>query len=183
MKLTHKTAGLGIAAVAVLMLGTAAIADNMGMDNGGMMMDAPVLDFAAIDTDKDGKISKDEMTAFRAARVASVDANADGKLSVDEIAAMHLKAMEAAAKTMAQRMVDRMDTDGDKLLSAAEMIDRPMPTDMFDKVDTNKDGFIDQAEVDAAKANMMQRGGHRGGHDHHAKVGMGGPDDIGTDGN
>ena len=73
-------------------------------------------------------------------------------MSADELAAMHLQAMTDAAKTMAERMIERLDTDGDGLLSAAEMADRPMPAAMFDRVDANADGFIDQAEIDAAKA-------------------------------
>ena len=150
MKLTHKTAGLGIAAVAVLLLGTAAIADNMGQMRmgdgmgGHGMMAGPVLDLAAIDADKDGKISKDELTAFRAARVASVDGNADGKLS------------------------------------AAEMADRPLPAEMFDRVDSNGDGFIDQSEIDAAKSQMMERGGRMSGHGRHS---MGDHDGMGDGGN
>ena len=177
MKLTHKTTGLGIAAVAVLLLGTAAIADSMGdrgMGGHGMMMGGAAMDLTAIDADKDGKISKDELTAHRAARTAAVDANADGKLSADELAAMHLAAMQAAAKTMAARMIEGLDSDGDKLLSVAEMAGRPMPEAMFDRIDTNQDGFIDQAEIDAAKAAMMERGGKmhggrhgKGGHDGH----------------
>jgi Ca2+-binding EF-hand superfamily protein len=180
MTLTNKTAGLGLVAVAALMLGTAAIADNMGqmrmgdgmgMGMGMRMGEGPALDLAAIDADKDGKISKDEMTAYHEARVAGVDANKDGKLSADELAAMHLQEMTDAVKTMAGRMIERLDTDGDGLLSAAEMASRPMPADMFDRVDTNGDGFIDQSEIDAAKARMSERGDRMGGHGWHFKGG------------
>ena len=161
MKINSTTTGLGIVALAVLMFGTAVIADNradMGMGEPGMMMGGPEFDFAALDADKDGKVSKDEIAAFRAARVTAADANADGKLSVEEISAMHLRAMEKAAGNMAERMVARLDADGDKMLTAAEMMDRPLPENLFDRVDTNQDGFIDQAEADAAKAHMMDRG-------------------------
>ena len=172
MKLTSKTTGFGIMALAGLMLCTAAIADTMGkgdMGKGdmgpgmGRMGGMPSLD--AMDANKDGKVSKEELTAYRAAQTAAVDANKDGKLSVDELAAMNLKAMTDAAKSMAQRMVDRMDTDGDGMLSAAELVGQPMPTEMFDRLDSNKDGFIDQAELDAARQAMMSRGqGRDGGH-------------------
>jgi hypothetical protein len=178
MKLTNRNVGLGIAAVAVLMLGTAAIADNMGqmgMGGHGMgdpgMGEGPALDLAAIDADKDGKISKDELTAFRAARVASVDANNDGKLSVDELTAMHLQAMTDAAKNMAERMIERLDADGDKMLSVAEMANRPIPTNLFDRVDANSDGFIEQSEIDAAKARMEEHGGRMGGQWRHGMHG------------
>ena len=203
MKLSSKTAGFGIMAVAGLMLCTAAIADTMGKDMEGKdiagkagnmgpmghgMMAMPSL--ADMDADKDGKVSKDEIAAYRKAQAAAIDTNADGKLSVDELAAMHLKQMTDAAKTMAQKMVDRMDTDGDGMLSASELVAQPMPTDLFDKLDTNKDGFVDQAELDAAKQAMMQHGpGRDGGRD----GGRGGrhgdhpmpdaPDGTGTGGN
>jgi hypothetical protein len=163
MKLTSNTLGFGIIAVAALMLGSAVIADNMdreGMGGGDQMMGGPDFDFAAIDADKDGKISQGEVTVFRAARVAAADANQDGKLSVEEISAMNMAAMEKAAAKMAQRMMDRLDTDGDKLLSAAELIDRPMPADLFERVDTNSDGFIDMAEAEAARQRMAERGRH-----------------------
>ena len=173
MTLTQKKVGLGIAALAVALMGSAAIADNMGkagkgpdMGMGGPMMMGPALNFDAVDANKDGKISPDELTAWRAAQAKSVDTNGDGKLSVDELAAMHLKEMTAAATDQAQKLVDRLDTDGDKMLSAAELVEPPMPADLFAKVDTNKDGFIDQAEADAAQKLMMERGhgGHGGNH-------------------
>ena len=180
MKLTSKTAGMGIMAVAALMLGTAVIADSMGTGQMGMghmggpdmMMGGPEMDFAAVDADKDGKVSKDELAGFRAARVTAADANSDGMLSVEEILALHMKAMEQAAGNMAQRMVDRLDSDGDKMLSVAEVMDHPMPVAMFNRIDANEDGFLDQAEADAAKARMSERGKkHRqhgvGGHDGH----------------
>ena len=185
MKVTSKTTGIALMGVAALMLCTAASADTMGKaqmggDPGGMgmgMMRGPGMDLTAMDTDKDGKVSKAEATAYRTAETASIDANADGKLSVDELAAMHLKQMTDAAKTMAQRMVDRMDTDGDGMLSAAELVAHPMPGDMFDRLDANKDGFVDQAELDAAQKAMMQRGpgrdgGPRGRHGDHPMKGM-----------
>ncbi len=176
MKLTQKKAGLALVAVAVAVLGSAAIADNAGHGGGGrdMMMGPPMLNFDTVDANKDGKITPDELTAARAAQVKSVDSNGDGKLSVDELAAMRLKAMTEAAEAMAQKMVDRLDTDGDKMLSAAELISAPLPPDLFAMVDTNKDGAIDKAEADAAQKMMMDHG-PRDGHGKHG--GHGTPDD------
>lgn len=194
MKLTQKKVGLGIVALAAALLGSVAIADNMdrmGMDMGmgGPMMLPPALTFEAVDGNKDGKISQDEVTAWRATQSAGVDANADGKLSVDELAAMQLKDMTTAARDMAQKMVDRLDTDGDKLLSAAELLAPPMPADLFDRVDTNQDGFIDKAEADAARKMMTERGrgDHGGKHQRPPLPGMPGdpmaPASNGGDGN
>lgn len=193
MKLTSKTAGFGIMAVAGLLLCSAAVADTMrGMPMGGDMGGPghgmmPMPSLADMDANKDGKISKDEISAFRKAQTALIDTNGDGKLSVDELAAMHLKAMTEAAKAMAQRMVADRDTDGDGMLSAAEMVGPPVPPDMFDRMDTNKDGFVDQAELDAAKQQMMDHGpgrdGWRGGrHGQHQRPGMDGQNGDKQDG-
>ena len=193
MKLSSRTTGFGIMALAGLLLATAAIADRVGQGpDMGPMGGMPSV--AALDANKDGKVGKDEVTAYRATQTAAVDANGDGKLSVDELAAMRLKQMTDAAKAMAQKMVDRLDTDGDGMLSAAELIGQPMPTDLFDRLDTNKDGVIDQTELDAARQAMMQhghgrdggRGGRHGDHqngDHQNGPDQNGPGPNDTDGN
>lgn len=166
MNVSHKKVGLGLVALAVALMGTAAVADKGGMHmpgmHGPMGMMPPPFDFAGADANKDGKVTPEEFTAARAAMVAGIDTDKDGKLSVDELAAMHLKAMEAAAKDMATRMVKDLDADGDGKLSAAEMAAMPVPPDAFQRADTNKDGAIDQAEADA----MAQ----------HGPDDMGGPD-------
>ena len=115
MKLTQKKAGLGIIAVAVALLGTAALADKHSGPDGmaGPGMTGPAFAFAAIDANKDGKVTPDELTAWRKAQAAGIDTNADGKLSVDELAAMDLKTMTDQAKAHATEMVARLDTDGD----------------------------------------------------------------------
>lgn len=169
MNISHKTVGLGMVALAVALIGSAALADNGGMKMPGMGghhmgprgMMAPMFDFAGADANKDGKVTAEEFATARAALVAGIDTDKDGKLSADELAAMHLKAMEAAAKNMATRMVKALDTDGDGKLSASEMAAMPVPPDAFERADTNKDGAIDQAEADA----IAQRG-------------PGGPDDM-----
>lgn len=181
MIVTQKRVGLGIAAVAVALMASGAIADNMnrmnghGMGTGGPMM-APSFSFDTIDANQDGKISPEEVSAWRSGQTAGVDANGDDKLSVEELAAMRLKEMQAAAQDMAQKMVDARDTDGDKMLSAAELLAPPMPGDLFGKLDTNKDGFIDKAEAAAARAAMRDhlRGSHaeRGGRGAHLRPPM-----------
>ncbi|PZR01039.1 MAG: histidine kinase [Cereibacter sphaeroides] len=116
-----------------------------------------MFDFAVIDTDKDGKITMEEIEVYRASRVQGVDANNDGKLSVDELTAMEMKRMEEVARSKAARMVERFDADGDGQLSAAELASRPVPMRMFDRIDTDGDNAISQAEVDAARDRMAER--------------------------
>lgn len=170
MSMTKRTV---FAALLVSALGGAALAQDApeGMMGGGMMGEGPMggrmmeggpfggFDFAAVDTDKDGKITQAEMQAWRAAEVAGVDADKDGKLSADELKAMQMKRMEERATDMATKMVERMDADGDGLLSAAELAARPGPAMMFDRIDADGDGAVTEEEIAAARAAMMDRVG------------------------
>lgn len=86
------------------------------------------------DTNKDGKLSKDEV----AARFDQLDANKDGFLSPDELAA-------ARAQFAGRR--PRMDTDGDALVSREEAKNSPMLAQNFDAIDVNKDGQLSRDEM------------------------------------
>jgi hypothetical protein len=133
-------------------------------------------DFATLDADGDGSVTKAEMDAFRAARGAEIDTDGDGFLTAEELAGMHIRAFTARANDMAVRMVEMRDSDGDGKLSAAEMIARPGPEMLFDRIDADGDGAVTQAEADAARSMMMERMGDHGergqkrggprGHDH-----------------
>ncbi|WP_246566789.1 EF-hand domain-containing protein [Gemmobacter fulva] len=164
---------LTLATITAAGLGSAAMADRMGGGHGmpgmmGMMGGpGPMFDFDAIDADKDGKITPEEMTAHRAARVAEIDANKDGKISADELTAMHMKAAEARAKDHVAQMITHMDSDGDGALSAAELLAMPGPgPKMMERVDTDGDGAISKAEMEAAQARMAEWKGKRHGKGH-----------------
>ena len=143
---------------------------GQGMGEEGMMTDGPgagpMVDFATLDADKDGKVTRAEITAARTARVTAADANSDGKLSVDEIAAMQMARMTQRANDRATRMVAELDVDGDGMLTVSELIVRPMPDRMFDRLDTDGDDAISQAEIDAMRATMQDRMQGRRGHGH-----------------
>lgn len=186
MNVSNKKVGLGIVAVAVALMGSAVLADNIGKMGGGpdmgprghMGMMAPMFNFADADANKDGKVTPEEFAAYRAAKVAGIDTDKDGKISVEELATMNLKAMQAIAQTRAERMVKALDTDGDGKLSAAELLAMPVPPDAFAMIDTNMDGAIDQAEADAMQQMMRHGpedgvGGGMGGHwmKHHKMMG------------
>lgn len=64
------------------------------------------------DTDKDGKLSKEEREAARAAREKEFDKDGDGKLNDEERKAMR----EAREK----KMIEKFDKDGDGKLSDEE---------------------------------------------------------------
>ena len=144
--------------------------DEMGMGGGGMMDGGPgagpMFDFETLDADKDGKVTKAEITAARTAHVTAADANSDGKLSVDELAAMQMARMAERANDRATRMVAELDVDGDGMLTVSELIVRPMPDRMFDRLDADGDEAISQAEVDAMQAQMQDRMQGKRGHGH-----------------
>ncbi|MEO5620961.1 MAG: EF-hand domain-containing protein [Cypionkella sp.] len=146
-------------------MGPGAMGQGMGMP--------PMFDFATLDTDKDGKITKAELEAAKAARFAAMDSNSDGKVSAEEMLAAREKMRAEREAAMMTRMIAKFDKDGDGMLSAAEM---PTPRNgdkMIDRIDTDKDGAISQAEADAAKKMMQERMADRGGKDRHGKGGHG----------
>jgi hypothetical protein len=166
-----KLAGSALIVVAALM-GAAAFAQDAGLVP---MKAKHGFDIAAMDTDKDGKVTKVEMDAFHAAKVKAADTNADGKLSAEELAAMQASAMQARMADRAAAMVTKLDTDKDGFLSEAELAARPMHGMMFDKIDADKDGAVTQAEVDAMQD--MRGNGHGKGHGKgHGRHGKGGHD-------
>jgi hypothetical protein len=163
---------LALAAVTGATLSTAAVADRMGgngeMGGGmGQGMGGPLatLDFALADTDKDGKLTTEEMEAWRAAEVVAADADKDGKLSAAELASLTMARMQARADAQAAQMIERHDADGDGLLTVAELSVRPAPVRMFERLDSDGDGALSEAEIEAGRAQMaeMRQGRGRGG--------------------
>ena len=91
---TSKITALVIAGLTATTIAGVALAEGpggMGMMRGGPMAG---LDFAAVDADKDGKITVAEMTAHRAARFAAADTDKDGKLSRAEMDASRSQRMQ-----------------------------------------------------------------------------------------
>lgn len=160
MKASKITAWV-IAGLAATTVAGIALAD--GQRGMGMMGAGPMagLDFAAVDADKDGKITVAEMTAHRAARFAAADADKDGKLNEAELATMMLAQAEARIKAGSARMLAYMDNDGDKLLSAEEM---PQGNGrMVARLDADGDGALSAEELDKAGERMGRDGMKRGG--------------------
>lgn len=112
-------------------------------------------DFAQLDTDGDGVVSVAELEAKRAERLAGVDADGDGIVSAEELARAH-------QIRRAERMIARMDKNGDGLLQLDELQGRgPDPA----KLDANGDGVVSEEEFRDGMREMRRegrRGGHRG---------------------
>ena len=69
------------------------------------------------DTNKDGTLSPEELTAGIQAELKTYDADANGTLSLDEFAAMHA----AHTRPMTVRVFQMHDADGDAQVTEAEM--------------------------------------------------------------
>lgn len=155
-----------IALTATLAVPAAGLARGWGEGERSSGPRGAMLDFDALDADKDGRITREEITAFRAARAAAMDPDGDGFVTRDEMVAHATAQARAMIEARVDRMFARMDTDGDGRLGAAETlaagraggmeagIDR-----MFDRLDADGDGAVTRAELDAA---MAARGEGRG---------------------
>lgn len=86
---------------------------GMGMMMGGHQSNA----MAAFDTNKDGTLSPEEMTAGIQAELKTYDTDANGRLSLEEFAVMHA----AHTRPMTVRAFQMHDADGDAQVTEAEM--------------------------------------------------------------
>lgn len=145
----------------------------------------PALAQGAAQQQAPATMTKAEMTKNVDARFAAIDTNKDGVLVKDEIAAVQSKVLEQAQAARQQRMeaeFKKLDTDNNGALSLAEFrlaappvragetpdqvlaeIDankdgrvtaieyRTTPLANFDKLDANKDGTLTAQEVAAAR--------------------------------
>lgn len=118
-------------------------------------------DFARIDANKDGKMSRAEIETYQAASIATrvaarnkalfaeLDSDKNGQISATEFA----KATPAPKPDASN--VLRMDSDKDGSISLAEH--RSATLDVFTRIDTNKDGAITAAEAQAAAQAQAQQ--------------------------
>lgn len=146
-------AALGVGAIAV---GVAAAKSGWrGHHGGGAHMDRA---FGLIDTDGDGAVSRAEADAAGAALFARADGDGDGALTADELTAAALEHMRLMAERRAAHAIGRLDSDGDGALSLAEVEARlgDRPGRMFDRLDANGDDMVTREEA----MRMARRHGH-----------------------
>lgn len=110
-----------------------------------------------VDTNQDGKISREEADAARKARFDAVDANNDGTVTFEEME----RAREQRQVNRRKRHFDRMDANDDGVLSPDEM---DHGGKRFEKMDLNGDGEITAEERQQARKKMRHHRRHKHQH-------------------
>ncbi|WGW05599.1 EF-hand domain-containing protein [Tropicibacter oceani] len=167
----------------VLTMGTAGIAHARGYASDGQQGAGMQQMFEKFDTDSDGKITQAEIDAAKAARFAAADSDGDGFLSAEEMTA-YADQMRAERETQrraarTEAMVKSLDKDGDGKLSAEEATAGGPGQMMLQRLDADKDGAVSLEELLEARGMMGKRGDRDGrgggkyarGHDHGAERG------------
>jgi len=115
-----------------------------------------------------------EGMADMATRFEGADSDGDGLLSRDELTARMTERAAGRIASRVGRMIEHHDADGDGLLSMAELESGPMGR-MFERLDADGDGAVSPeefAKMREMRREMMDRhgGGMRG---HHGMDGQG----------
>ncbi len=109
--------------------------------------------FEQADTNHDGKVTKDEFLAARAAQFASFDRNGDGYIDEQDFP-KRMMAMSQAHAHFAE-LLKQFDTNGDGRISRQEFTQGPTP--IFDQADADHDGVLNAQELAAAKEMAKSR--------------------------
>jgi Ca2+-binding EF-hand superfamily protein len=112
-----------------------------------------------LDTNKDGKVSLEEIHAEQKRLMGAADVNGDGKLSVEEF--RRRGRWFLSLRTVS--FFDMLDTDGDGQISEKEMTDPSAR--WFKRYDDNNDKALDVDEFSKSGWRSRQRGGRRGRRD------------------
>ena len=117
--------------------------------------------FERLDADGDGLVTGAEVASARDARFGEMDADGDGSVTLSEFTA-HAQAQSVERAT---RMFERLDADGDGVLSRDALEARrgrgPGP-EMIDRLDADSDGAVSLEEFEAGMDRFAKRFQRRG---------------------
>jgi Ca2+-binding EF-hand superfamily protein len=105
-----------------------------------------------LDTNKDGRVSLEEMKPRMEKRMSVVDINADKTITTAEIDAMLQKRLERRR----DQMLKLMDGNRDGSITQAEF--DSVVADMFDKADADNNGGVDLAEMKNFRRSQWRKG-------------------------
>ena len=118
--------------------------------------------FKLMDTNGDGKVSREEHAAAAQAMFGKMDANSDGIVTADEMTAMHHEKKSSKLKFWQKKdkhdemssseKISIIDTNGDGKISRAEH--EAGSAKMFTKMDANDDGVLSKEECEAGEEMM-----------------------------
>jgi len=120
------------------------------------------------DSNEDGRIEKSELDARLAARFKEADLNGDGKISFEESEA----AREKRRVERRKERFDRMDRDGDGVLSEVEV--NRLAERMWIRADLDDDDVVTMREMHERRERMhrMWRDRYNGHRGHHGDMAM-----------
>lgn len=115
---------------------------------------------ARLDVDGDGVVSEEEFTDPAAARFAAMDGNGDGEVTAEEVAAYAEARRAMRRQGRAERMIERLDQDGNGSVSLEEMRNTVDRGAIFERLDTDGSGSLSEDEMQAGREAMraMRRG-------------------------
>jgi Ca2+-binding EF-hand superfamily protein len=153
-----KTIGIALAfaTLSAALAGTAYADKRDGSPGRGMGFGMASLE--TMDADKSSDVTFEEFKKAAGDKFVLADTDKDGKVTVEEMAAAIEK---MRAEEMAKRMVTKFDVDGDGAVTAAEI--ETNQKEMYALLDKNNDGKLVADEMDRPnKKGWFGRKGHHG---------------------